>query len=49
MISYGVSVSGYIIDSKFMVFVAQSQRHFKLIFDFSYTIVVECCEICINS
>jgi len=40
MISYGVSVSGYIIDSKFVVFVARCQRHYKFIFDLSYIIVV---------
>jgi len=32
-----------------MMFHAPSQRHFELVFDFSYTLVVECCEVWLNS
>ena len=31
-----MSVSDYIIDSKSIMFLVLSQRHFKLVFDYSY-------------
>jgi len=40
-----VGFSDYIMGSKSMMFHAPSQRHFELVFDFSYTLVVECCEV----
>jgi len=40
-----VGVNDYIMGSKFMMFLAPIQRHFKLVFDFSYTFVVECYEL----
>jgi len=43
-----VGVSDYIMGSKSMMFLAQSQRHFELVFDFTYTLVVECCEVWLN-
>jgi len=44
-ISKRVCFNDYIMDSKFMVPIAQIQRYFKFVFDFSYNHVVECCEV----
>jgi len=38
-------VNDYIINFKFIVLVVQVKSYLKLIFNFSYIFVIECCKI----
>jgi len=37
--------NSYIMNLKSMMFRHPSQKHFKFVIDFSYTLVVGCCEV----